>query len=89
MRPCAGILLASRPSSQARAPGPLTVYFAKPVVSMRPTCVRTAATSAATVSKSVERYQLNSSRTPSGAYHSGTSSPAAAPNCAPRALRRS
>ena len=58
-------------------------YFAKLVVSMSPTRSRTARTSSATVAKSVDRMPAELVATPAGAYHSGNSRPAAAPNCAP------
>jgi hypothetical protein len=64
-------------------------YLAKPELSISPTPSRTARASSPTVSKSVERCQLKLSRTPGGANQSGTSSPAAAPNCAPAAASRS
>ena len=75
MRPGFGSLQASIRSSQAAAPSPVTLYLAKFEISARPTPSRTVATSLATWEKSLERRHENSSLTPSGAYHSGTSSP--------------
>src|SRR5918992_807318 len=74
MRPGFGSLQASRRSSQPAAPSPVTLYLAKDEISDRPTNVRTVFTSIATCSKSLERRHENLSLTPSGAYHSGTSS---------------
>gem|GEM_PF-3854878 len=42
MRPALGMRPASVWSSHSRAPGPLKTNFAKPVVSIRPTPLRTA-----------------------------------------------
>src|SRR5690606_16544096 len=74
MRPGAGSLQASIRSSQSPALSPVTRYLAKLEISIRPTRLRTACTSAATCSKSVERRHENSSLAPCGAYQSGTSS---------------
>ena len=61
MRPTSGIRQARIRSSQLSAPGPFTVYFANPEISMIPTFCRTFFASSPTVSKSVERRQENSS----------------------------
>ena len=54
---------------------PRIVYLAKLAISIMPTAVRTALTSSATCSKSVDLRQENSSTTPSGANHNACSSP--------------
>jgi hypothetical protein len=56
MRPTAlGMALATMWSSQARAPGPSTVYLANEESSMSPTRSRMVATSAATCGNQLER----------------------------------
>ena len=75
IRPIAGNLQARIVSSQAAAPAPLMVYFAKFEISDKPTESRTVATSFATGSKSVDRRQLKASSTPSGANQSAVSKP--------------
>ena len=75
MRPGFGSRQASMRSSQPAAPSPFTEYLAKLEISQSPTRSRTVRTSLATCSKSVERRHEKSSLTPSGANHSGTSSP--------------
>ena len=71
-------------SRNARAPEPVNSCLAKPVVSMRPTPSRTAATSSATTGKAFERRNVTSSTgsSPRRWNHSAVSSPYEAPHTA-------
>ena len=90
MRPGGGMRLARTRSSRARAPGPVNPCLAKPVVSMRPTPVRTARTSSATTSKALERWKVTSSvgSAPGRWNHRAVSSPYDEPHTALRSVRR-
>ena len=57
-RPGAGSFEAITRSSQASAPAPVTSKREKPVISSSPTSLRTAAHSAATISKAFDRFSV-------------------------------